>query len=313
MSKAMLGVLLALLFVFLESVQFVFFGGLFQRMSSFQFGFLVFGITVIAFVGFIGFNDPQQIRNALSKPRTLIIINVMAVLAFAAYLTSVQLVEPAITYTVASGVMPITTLILFKLGFSEGENMRNWMERLGILAVFTGILFLGYITIAGYSGFVRGDQEIAIAGILLAIADGFFFTLVLVYSQRLSKAGVGAGAVLGLRLPLYVAIAGVCVLYDVDYKEPLTASEIAIFVMIGLLLLIPPLYALQKAISMISTLTISALTALGPFFIFALQLIEGRVDYSLATLIGLGIYFIGALLAAIGAVKAATSEPAAVT
>ena len=308
MNKATIGVLLALLFVTLESIQFVYFGGLFQRMSSFQFGFLVFGIIVIGFVGWTALRDPAQIRHALANPGALIGINVMAVLAFGAYLMSVQLVEPAITYTVSSGVMPITAWVLYKLGFGEGEEMRNWMERLGILALLAGIVFLAYITIAGYSGFVRGDQGVAIAGILLAIGDGVFFTLVLVFSQRLSKAGVGAGAVLGLRLPLYVAVAGICVLYEVDYKETLTTSEIVQYVLVGLLLLIPPLYALQRAVSMISTLTLSVLTALGPFVIFGLQLVEGRVDYSTATLIGLAIYFAGSLLAAIGTVRAATQS-----
>ena len=80
--------------------------------------------------------------------------------------------------------------------------------------------------------------------------------------------------------------------------------------MIGLLLTVPPLYTLQKAISMISTLTVSALTALGPFVIFALQMIEGRVDYAPATLVGLAIYFAGALLSAMGAVSASVAKPA---
>ena len=86
-------------------------------------------------------------------------------------------------------------------------------------------------------------------------------------------------------------------------------SEIAFFVLIGLLLTVPPLYTLQKAIAMISTLTVSALTALGPFAIFALQMIEGRVAYSTATLAGLAIYFAGSLLSAAGAVRAAARDP----
>ena len=309
MNKAVLGVLLALVFVLLESTQFVFFGGLFQRMSSFLFGFLVFGPIVIGFVGWTALRDPRQLKRAIGQPAALIGVNAMAALAFGAYLMSVQLVEPAITYTISSGAMPITTWVLYKLGISEGENMRNWMERLGMLLLFAGIVYLAVITLAGHSGFVRGDESVALTGVLLAIADGVFFTLVLVFSRRLNNVGVGAGAVLGLRLPLYVAIAGICVIYDVDYKEPLSASEVLLFVLIGLLLTVPPLYTLQKAVSLISTLTISALTALGPFFIFALQLLEGRVDYSTATLVGLTIYFAGALFSAFGAVRAATAQP----
>lgn len=308
MNKAVLGVILALVFVILESAQFVYFGGLFQRMSSFQFGFMVFGLVIIGFVSWTAFRSPEQLKAAISQPGALLGINAMCALAFGAYLMSVQLVEPAITYTISSGAMPITTWILFRLGVSEGGGMRNWMETLGIVLLAAGIVFLAVITIGGQSGFVRGDDSVALAGVLLAIADGVFFTLVLVFSRRLNNVGVGAGAVLGLRLPLYVAIAGICVVYDVDYKEPLSASEIALFVFIGLLLTVPPLYTLQKAVSLISTLTISALTALGPFFIFGLQLIEGRVEYSTATLLGLSIYFVGALFSAFGAVRATTKQ-----
>lgn len=304
MNKGLLGVLLAFVFVLLESTQFVFFGGLFQHMSSFLFGFLVFGITIIAFVGWTIFRDPQQIRYAVSSPGALIGVNVMAVLAFTSYLLSVQLVEPAITYTISAGAMPITAWALHKFGVGEGEDMRNRMEALGSFLLFVGILYLAWVTVSGQSGFVRGGTNAAVAGVLLAIADGVFFTWVLVFSQRLDRAGVGPGAVLGLRLPLYVMVAGVCVLNEVDHKVTLETSEITLYVAAGLMLTIPPLYTLQKAISMISTLTLSALTALGPFIIFILQLFEGRVDYSAATLGGLAIYCVGSLLAAIGAVRA---------
>lgn len=304
MPKALTGVILALIFVILESTQFVVFGSLFQRMSSFLFGFLVFGATVTGFVGWTALRNPQQIGHAVSRPGALIGVNAMAALAFGSYLMSVQLVEPAITYTISAGAMPITTWLLHKFGVGEGEGMRNRMEATGNILLFAGIIYLAYVTVAGHSGFVRGDQGVAIWGVLLAIADGVFFTWVLVFSQRLDRAGVGAGAVLGLRLPLYVMVAGVLAYNEVDYKAPLEASEVALFVLIGLLLTIPPLYTLQKAISMVSTLTISALTALGPFIIFALQLIEGRVEYSWATLGGLAIYCAGSLLSALGAVRA---------
>ncbi|MEM7225625.1 MAG: hypothetical protein AAF495_21785 [Pseudomonadota bacterium] len=310
MNRAVLGVLLALVFVCLESMQFVYFGGLFQRMSSFLFGFLVFSITVIGFVGWTALTDPRQIRAAFENPKPLIGVNLAAAFAFGAYLTSVQLIEPAVTYTISAGAMPITTYVLYRCGLREGEPMRNTMEGLGNALLFCGIVFLAVITVLGQSGFVRGGWEVGVAGVLLAIMDGVFFTFVLVFSQRLDRVGVGAGAVLGLRLPLYIAVAGTFVLFEVDNKAPLGASEIALYVLIGLLLLIPPLYTLQKAISMISTLTISALTALGPFVIFGLQMFEGRVDYAPATLVGLSIYFAGALLAASGAVKAATQNSA---
>ena len=244
----------------------------------------------------------------MANPRPLIAINLLVVLALTSYLLSVQLIEPAVTYTVSSGAMPVTAYLLYRFGIPEGEPMRNRMEALGNILLFCGLLYLAVITIIGLTGFVRGDRQVAFAGILLAITDGVFFTLVLVFSKRLGNVGVGPGAVLGLRLPLYVLLAAVCVSLGVDHKESLPPSQIALFAFIGFLLTVPPLYTLQKAVSMISTLTVSTLTALGPFVIFALQMIEGRVDYAPATLLGLCIYFAGSLLAAIGAVRAATTS-----
>ena len=151
---------------------------------------------------------------------------------------------------------------------------------------------------------MRGDASVAAAGVALAITDGALFTWVLIYCQRLDRAGVGPGAVFGLRFPLYVALAGGFALAGADHKAAIPNLDIAVMVLIGLALTIPHLYALQRAVAVISTMTISALTALGPFVIFGLQMIEGRVEYSVATLLGLAGYFAGALLAAFGAVRA---------
>lgn len=280
MSKALLGVVLALVFVLLESTQFVYFGGLLQHMSAFQFGFLVFGIMFVGFAGWTAIRHPEQIRHAFANPRSLIAVNLCAVMTFGCSLLSVQLLEPAITYTISAGTMPITTYVLHRCGVGGGEDMRNRTEAGGNILLFIGVVYLAVVTVGGWSGFVRGDWTVALAGVLLAIADGVFFTLILIFSQRLNNTGMGPGAVLGLRLPMYVVVAGICASFEVDHKEVLETSELAFFVMIGLLLTIPPLYLVQKAVTLISTLTLSAITALGPIIIFVLQVLEGRVDYA---------------------------------
>jgi len=235
-------------------------------------------------------------------------VNIGAVVTFSAYLTSVQLVEPAITYTISAGSMPITALVLYRLGIREGEPMRNRLEAIGNSLIFLSIIFLAIVTVAGLTGFVRGGWLVGLTGVLLAILDGIFFTLILVYSQRLSNAGVGPAAVLGLRLPLYVVVTGCLVFTGTEQSNELSISDVMIYVLIGFMLTIPPLYLLQRAVSMISTLTLSALTALGPFVIFGLQLVEGRIEYRDMTLVGLSVYLAGALIAAIGAVRGTTES-----
>lgn len=294
------------MFVVSEAVQTVYLGGLFQYMSTFLFGALVFGSTVVLAVGWTAINNPGALRAALVNPAALLMVNLCAVVTFGCFLMSVQLIEPVITYTVSAGTMPIATVILNRAGLGGGEPLRNRFEFAGIALLAISIAFLAGATLLGGIGFVRGGAGIAAIGIALAIFDGVFFTLILILSQRLDTAGVGPVAVLGLRLPLYVLAAALLAAVGVDAREPMPATDIFLYVGIGLLLIAPPLYFLQHAVSMISTYTISALTALGPLFIFALQIVEGRVDYAVPTLIGISIYVCAAMLSATGAVRAST-------
>lgn len=311
MRGPLLGVMLILAFVLLEALQYVFFGAVFQRLSSFLLGFLVFSAASAGLVGWAAATRREQLTIALGRPGLLVAVNLAAMFAWAAYLMSVQLIEPAIAYTIGVGIMPITAYVAHRFGVREGDPMRNRTEALGNALIFLAIAYLAVVTIFGQSGFVRGGPAIAAAGIALALTDGILFTWMLIFSSRLDRAGVGPAALLGLRQILYIAAAGSLAALGVDAKSALPWTEVALYAGVGLLLTVPPLYALQKAISLISTLTISALTALGPFIIFGLQVIEGRVTYSDATLFGLVFYFAGALLAASGALRASTRTASA--
>ncbi len=308
MNPSILGVVWCLAFVSLEAVQYVFFGGVFQRLSSFLFGFLAFGTTTLAIVIWLAAKAPEQLARTIRNPAPLIGANVTAMVSWCAYLTAVQLIEPAIAYTLAAGVMPLTAFASHCLGAPEGENMRNRTEAIGNVVLLCAIVYLYVVTLAGWTGFVRGGIEVAVAGVFLSVFEGALFTWMLIYCQRMDRGGVGPTAVFGLRFPLYIVVAGGLAAAGIDQKVELSTFEIATIVAIGIALTVPPLYALQRAVALISTLTIGALTALGPFINFGLQLIEGRVDYAPATLAGLGLYSFGAVLAALGAVKAARSR-----
>jgi len=307
MRLPMIGMIWALAFVVLESIQFVFFGNVFQRMNSFLFGAIVFAISITAFIGWAVVYRPQELRRALAQPRLLWGINLTATLAWIAFLGSVQLIEPAVAYTIGSGVMPITAWVAYRLNQPEGEALRNSAEHAGIIVIFAAILFLGVITLLGFAGFARGGWPTALLGVAFAIADGVFFTWLLMLCQRLSKHGVGAGAVFGLRFPLYILVSAGLFAAGSGIEHQSGVSESMWILTLGLILVVPPLYALQKAVEMVPTLTLSAITATGPFIIFMLQIFEGRVAQSGPTLAGLLVYFIGALLAAYGAVLATKS------
>ena len=307
MSRATIGLIWALAFVVLESIQFVFFGNIFQRVSTVAFGAMVLGITTVIFVGWSAVRRPVQLRRAFGLPRHVIAINLAATASWLMFLLAVQMIEPAVAYTLGAGAMPLMAWAAHRLRVPEGEALRNRAEAAGIGIILLAMVWLSVVTMAGLSGFVRGGQGAAIVGTVLALAEGALFTWLLIFCQRIDRAGVGPGTVFGLRFPLYVLTATALATAGFDAKPPVPGAEMAVLVSIGLLLIVPPLFALQKAVALISTLTISAITALGPFVIFVLQIFEGRVEYSTPTLIGLGIFFVGAILSAYGAARAVTT------
>ena len=305
MNVGVQGLLWCLTFVILEAVQAVYFGGLFQRMDAFLIGSLVFGMTAAGAIGLTMLRRPEEIALALANRGALFFVNLYAAGGWIAYLLAVQLIEPAVAFTMFSGAVPLTMLAAAWFRMPEASLVRNRLEAFGTSIIALGLAVLIVITVAGWSGFVRGDVPVAVAGIVLSIASGSLITLMLLYAHRLDRRGVGPMAQFGLRFLLYIVLSIGGVALGLDAKGTVPTEDIAVAVMIGLFIMAFPIYAVQKAVSLVSVLTIGAMTSLGPLFVFGFQMIEGRVDHAPATLVGLAIYFGGALLTAAGSSKAA--------
>ena len=100
---------------------------------------------------------------------------------------------------------------------------------------------------------------------------------------------------------LYVPIALMAIQLGVDAKpEASSTMAFPVLILIGMVVIALPLFLMQKAVSLVSVDFIAALTALGPAMVFVLQLLDGRIAYAPATLAGLAIYIVGALLAVSG-------------
>jgi drug/metabolite transporter (DMT)-like permease len=303
-TTKMRGLAWCLTFLVLDSVQAVYLGGLFQRMDSFLIGALVFGLST-AFCLVTAAATGSDLRRALARPFDLAGLNVASAGGWTLYLLAIQLIEPAVAFTLFSGIIPLVALTAGRIGLAEEPGRRNPVETAGLAILTLGLIGLAATTLAGGSGFVRGGVGVALGGIALALVAGTFITAMLIYGRRLAGAGVGPLAQSGLRFPLYLALAAAGYSLGLDHKGPVAPADLATAVAIGLVVLAFPIYAVQKAVSLTSTLTIGAFAALGPLLVFLLQMPEGRVDYAPATLAGLLVYFAGALIAAFGSVRAA--------
>ncbi|MXZ81680.1 MAG: EamA family transporter [Gammaproteobacteria bacterium] len=290
-------------YILLESAQSVFFGAVLQEMDSFHLGFWVFGITTLFLILGLSVFDPVQIRLCARNLPGLAACNGSTAAGWIFYLFSIQLIEPAVAFTVSSAAMPIFAIGLARLGIGEPVSLDTGRKRIGLLLIVAGILFLAGSTIVGLSGFVRGTQAAGIAGLACAALSGGAFALMLVHCKTLNDNGLGPVSVFAFRFLAYIALSAFGWLLKLDYKGPVEAGDAATAILIGLVIMAFPLFAMQKAISSISVLLLSTITALGPLVVFCMQIFEGRVGLSGFSLAGLLTYRVGALLTVFSLVR----------
>jgi drug/metabolite transporter (DMT)-like permease len=295
------GLLWCLVFVVLDAIQAVYFGSVLQRIDGFLLAGLVFGGTSVVCILWTVLKRYDQIQLVLKNTSTVVKLNITTSGGWLFYLAAVQQIEPAIAFTIFAGSIPFFAILASSVGFSEGQTPRNTFELIGNLILLFGLFLLSYFTIAGLSGFVRGDTKTAIMGVVLSFAAGASITGMLLYGQRLNRFGLNPVTQFGFRFPLFIVLSLFAVLLGLDAKEFVAGADMLLAVTIGLVVLAFPIYAVQKAVSLTSSLTIGALASTAPSIVFVLQLVEGRVEASLFTTFGLLVCFLGAVTGAFGA------------
>lgn len=310
MSPTRIGLICCLSFVTLEAFQAVYLGGVFQKVDSFLVGSWVFGISVVGCFLVTAVLRPAELVASIRSWKIVAALNLFAALTWLTYFVAIQLIEPAVVFTIFSGMVPLGTILAGWFGLPEAHAPRLRLAIAGNSLITVSILVLAAVTVLGFSGFVRGGPPEAVLGIGLSALSGGCTAFVILYSVRLHKRGVGPLAQFGLRFVLYTVLALMAFLSGLDDKgAPVPAADLAWIILIGLAVIAFPLYLVQKAVPLICASVIAAVTALGPAMVFMMQLFDGRVDYSTATLFGLAIYVTGALMAVYAATRSSHLMP----
>jgi drug/metabolite transporter (DMT)-like permease len=298
MSDTARGLLYCLVFLVLEAAQAVYFGGVFQGVSSFLVGALVFGTTSLALLAFVAVRTPIQLAMIWELRLDIVLVNVLTASAWIAYFLSVQMIEPAIAFTLFSGALPLTVVIAAALGMAYAEPIGSKGEGISYTLLTGSLVYLVVVTVLDLSGFVRGSASIGLIGALLALFSGAAISLAVIVCRRMNAAGLGPTAQFGVRFVVYTVVATMLAFAGVDAKGEVPLQELALVFVVGLTIIAIPIYAFQRAVPLISAQTIAVATAMGPLIVFGLQMIEGRVVFAPATLVGLMIYSLCALITA---------------
>lgn len=115
--------------MFIEALQYVCFDDIFQGRNLFLFGAVVFGISAALVIGAAAIRAPGQMRAAGRNLPVLFVVNVLVCLSWIAILISVQVIKPAIAYTLGAGAMPLAAWAAHRAGHRGGASPRGGHPR----------------------------------------------------------------------------------------------------------------------------------------------------------------------------------------
>jgi hypothetical protein len=182
MNNATLGLIWAFSFVILEAVQAVFFGSVFQDYDSFLIGGAVFGFTAGGALIWAGVQTLGQLKIAWANRASLLGLNVSTALVWIAYFFALQMIEPAVVFTVFSGLIPIAIVAASACGVAEASPLRSRVQGVGLFIVATGVCYLAAIALLGQSGFVSDGWTAALAGLLLTSMSAVSLAAMMIYA-----------------------------------------------------------------------------------------------------------------------------------
>ena len=290
------GLFFCMVFLSTEAIRSVYFGGVFQQASSFLVGSLVFGVISACILCYTYLTNPSQLRLAWSMRSTVFKANIVTAGSWMMYFFAIQMIEPAVAYTLFSGVILITMLVAAKTGLVDEKIERNAFVTVGYKGILLALFVLTMTTLLGLSGFVRGTSLTAIVGVALAIGASALIAYAMIVCKQLDREGLNPSTQLGVRFILYVFVGGALAMYGLDFKGEVSTPHLVEIVVLGIVLTGAAGYAVQKAVSLMTSQAIGVASAFGPCLVFALQLVEGRVDFTAWTLLGVCLYCFSALL-----------------
>jgi drug/metabolite transporter (DMT)-like permease len=294
------GFLLSLAFAGLAAVRDVYFGGLFQRVNPLGVALIAFGLCTLGFLPTALARDRGGLAALVRRPARLLWINATTALAWLSFFFALRTIEPALVQILFYGIGPLSVRWVDRLVPGSLQTTLTPVERWLHLGLLSALAVTGAVGLSGLSGF--GSQSVAVAavGIALAVGGGVSISISTLLCRTLNDSGVRPATLFALRFPGAVGLAAV---FGLASPAPLlsgiTPGALGTVTLACLLLIVLPNYVNQMGVALASPVTVRAVLAVGPVLVFVLQLFDGRLSPSPATLGACVLYGVCAVAAAV--------------
>ena len=282
----LLGPLLIVFFGLSQAFRDVYLAGVFQRVDAFMVLLVAFGLSTIIFAIISAWRTPEQWRMLKGHGGTILAMNITTAAAWSSYFFALTWLEPAAVNTLHSGMGPLTVVVMGLLGFklAKAPNLGR-IEALAYVGVALSMAALWWVVLTGRSGLPVTNFGATAAGLAALMISGSFITISMMYSKRMSDRGINAEVITTLRYFGLIALAAYMTWHRAGWSGIESTADLVTISVLATALMIVPLYALQVGVTRTSPLTTHVIRSLGPVFVFALEQVDGRMAYSLPTLL----------------------------
>ncbi|KOX03166.1 MULTISPECIES: DMT family transporter [Micromonospora] len=277
------GILVLLLFAAMSALVDVYAGNQLQKVDTLSLAAVSFTLCGIFFVGLdLARRGPAATFAPLRTRRyDVIAINVSTAVTWLSLLFALKYLEPAVVNVVGLAVGPVLTVMM-------GPLLRRGSSVLGAevavsVAICGFLALLVWASVTGRSGVGDVGVGAAVIGLALTLVCGVTSTANVIYSKRLSDAGLDPQSVLAVRFFLMMVTTWGFVLVGDPSKLPPALLPGLVVAVIGVGL---PMYLIQVGIKHTEPITASLISALSPPMAFLLQLPDERLRPSPLTLVG---------------------------
>jgi len=251
---------------------------------------LLMALFGFAGYGLANYGDSRRLWAMVQKDvRTVSLLWATSFVIWVAAVLALKFLEPAVSAVVAIGVTPLTTTVLSPwLRPHVRRQGRDWVCAIGIVC---GVTYLAFSALGGSGGLGSQPMASTIAGFFCAIAAGVSIALSMYFGKDLYDKGWMPVQLLFVRVWAVCLLLSVYVLMTINPVSTAfwTRENLIIIVFLGVFGSILPTYLSQNGLRHLEPLTYAKLICLLPVFTLLFQYFDGRLQFTLETILGLCI------------------------
>ncbi len=282
-----IGVIIGLVFCLLSAAFDVYVAYVTQSINTLLVVFYCFVTSAVFFIVYALCRDAHALVARLKSCwKFVLIVNVAVLLNWGGLFYALRYLEPAVVGVASVACGPALTLVISLLS-KRGAKVAL-ADTLVSCLVLTSVAIMLFNSFTGDSGVVATTVEERLLGIASVLVCALGTVMYTVFSKEMFARQWTVYEILAVRS---VAMIGVCVIaipvgvgsFSLDRELIL---PMMILVVIGHLL---PIYLIQKTIYYLTPIHVSLVLLTLPVFVLLLQYLDTRVEFSMASMLAVGI------------------------